>query len=152
MRESIAPRIRKARGKAALKAAGAATVVLTAGLTLAPAALAVGGTPAGTPSTVSMATQKSNKALADKMIKSDAQFACFSKIVERESTWNHHAVNKSSGAYGLVQALPAHKMATAGSDWRTNPATQIKWGLDYMNDRYGSPCQAWEFWQQNHWY
>ncbi len=62
------------------------------------------------------------------------------------------ATNASSGAYGLVQALPASKMASAGSDWKTNPATQIEWGLDYMNDRYGSPCGAWKFWQANHWY
>ncbi|MFD7873982.1 aggregation-promoting factor C-terminal-like domain-containing protein, partial [Streptomyces adustus] len=55
-------------------------------------------------------------------------------------------------AYGLVQALPGSKMATAGADWKTNPATQIKWGLDYMNSRYGSPAQAWNFWQTHHWY
>ncbi|MBB0243120.1 transglycosylase SLT domain-containing protein [Streptomyces alkaliphilus] len=80
------------------------------------------------------------------------QYQCFSNIIERESGWNHTATNPSSGAYGLVQALPAGKMASAGADWRTNPATQIKWGLNYMNERYGSPCGAWEFWQANHWY
>ncbi|MFD0401405.1 lytic transglycosylase domain-containing protein [Kitasatospora sp. NPDC127121] len=80
------------------------------------------------------------------------QLQCFSNIVSRESSWNHLAVNASSGAYGLVQALPGSKMASAGSDWRTNPATQIKWGLDYMNSRYGSPCAAWSFWQNHHWY
>ncbi|WP_461110335.1 aggregation-promoting factor C-terminal-like domain-containing protein [Streptomyces calidiresistens] len=80
------------------------------------------------------------------------QYQCFSNIIERESGWNHTATNPSSGAYGLVQALPASKMASAGADWRTNPATQIKWGLNYMNERYGSPCGAWEFWQANHWY
>ncbi|WP_371515990.1 lytic transglycosylase domain-containing protein [Kitasatospora sp. NBC_01300] len=80
------------------------------------------------------------------------QLQCFSNIVSRESSWNHLAVNASSGAYGLVQALPGSKMASAGSDWRTNPATQIKWGLDYMNTRYGSPCAAWSFWQNHHWY
>ncbi|WP_198351474.1 MULTISPECIES: transglycosylase SLT domain-containing protein [Streptomyces] len=80
------------------------------------------------------------------------QFQCFSNIVNHESTWNYKATNASSGAYGLVQALPASKMSSAGADWRTNPATQIKWGLNYMNDRYGSPCGAWEFWQANHYY
>ncbi|MDB1086933.1 transglycosylase SLT domain-containing protein [Streptomyces sp. ACA25] len=80
------------------------------------------------------------------------QYQCFSNIVERESGWNHTATNPSSGAYGLVQSYPASKMASAGSDWRTNPATQIRWGLNYMNERYGSPCGAWEFWQANHWY
>ncbi|MFD5920053.1 lytic transglycosylase domain-containing protein [Kitasatospora sp. NPDC058201] len=80
------------------------------------------------------------------------QLQCFSNIVARESSWNVTATNASSGAYGLVQALPASKMASAGSDWRTNAATQIKWGLDYMNSRYGSPCGAWSFWQSHHWY
>ncbi len=80
------------------------------------------------------------------------QFQCFSNIINEESTWNYQAVNSSSGAYGLVQALPGSKMASAGSDWRTNPATQIKWGLGYMNERYGSPCSAWSFHQANGWY
>lgn len=80
------------------------------------------------------------------------QFQCFSNIVDRESGWDYTATNPSSGAYGLMQALPGSKMSSAGADWRTNPATQIKWGLNYMNDRYGSPCGAWEFWQANHWY
>lgn len=80
------------------------------------------------------------------------QFQCFSNIVNHESSWNYRATNPSSGAYGLVQALPGDKMASAGADWRTNPATQIKWGLNYMNERYGSPCGAWSFWQANSWY
>ncbi|MFE9118162.1 transglycosylase SLT domain-containing protein [Streptomyces sp. NPDC007172] len=92
------------------------------------------------------------KAIAQQMIKDPAQFAAFSKIVSHESGWNHTATNSSSGAYGLVQALPASKMASAGADWKTNPATQIKWGLDYMNSRYGSPVGAWNFWQAHHWY
>ncbi|MFG2722120.1 transglycosylase SLT domain-containing protein [Streptomyces sp. NPDC048416] len=92
------------------------------------------------------------KAIAQQMIKDPAQFAAFNKIVSRESGWNHTATNSSSGAYGLVQALPASKMASAGADWKTNPATQIKWGLDYMNSRYGSPVGAWNFWQAHHWY
>ncbi|MEU6821723.1 transglycosylase SLT domain-containing protein [Streptomyces atriruber] len=91
------------------------------------------------------------QAMARQMIPGD-QFQCFSNIVNHESTWNYKATNASSGAYGLVQALPGSKMASAGSDWQTNPATQIKWGLNYMNDRYGSPCGAWSFWQANSWY
>ncbi|WP_329278288.1 transglycosylase SLT domain-containing protein [Streptomyces sp. NBC_00691] len=81
-----------------------------------------------------------------------SQYSSFSKIVSHESGWNHKATNSSSGAYGLVQALPASKMSSAGSDWKTNPATQIKWGLNYMNERYGSPNAAWAFWQANGWY
>lgn len=80
------------------------------------------------------------------------QFQCFSNIVAHESSWNMYAVNAASGAYGLFQALPGSKMSSAGADWRTNPATQIKWGLGYMNAAYGSPCDAWTFWQANHWY
>ncbi|MFG2114200.1 lytic transglycosylase domain-containing protein [Streptomyces sp. NPDC048718] len=91
------------------------------------------------------------QAMARQMIPGD-QFQCFSNIVNHESTWNYRATNASSGAYGLVQALPGSKMASAGADWQTNPATQIKWGLSYMNGRYGSPCGAWSFWQANHWY
>ncbi|ANS64890.1 aggregation-promoting factor C-terminal-like domain-containing protein [Streptomyces lincolnensis] len=92
------------------------------------------------------------KAIAQKLIPNDAQYAAFSKIVEHESGWDVDATNSSSGAYGLVQALPGSKMASAGSDWKTNAETQIEWGLDYMNDRYGSPTAAWAFWQANGWY
>ncbi|MGW3665513.1 aggregation-promoting factor C-terminal-like domain-containing protein [Streptomyces sp. NPDC005141] len=91
------------------------------------------------------------QAMARSMVPS-GQFQCFSNIVNHESSWNYKAVNASSGAYGLFQALPGSKMSSVGSDWQTNPATQIKWGLNYMNSRYGSPCDAWSFWQANNWY
>lgn len=91
------------------------------------------------------------QAMARQMVPGD-QFQCFSNIVNNESSWDYTATNASSGAYGLVQSLPASKMSSAGADWRTNPATQIKWGLGYMNERYGSPCGAWSFWQANQWY
>lgn len=88
------------------------------------------------------------QALARQIVPAD-QFQCFSNIVDHESTWNYRATNPSSGAYGLVQAYPGSKMASAGADWQTNPATQIKWGLSYMNGRYGSPCGAWSFWLEH---
>lgn len=91
------------------------------------------------------------QAMAKSVVASD-QWTCFSNIVDHESDWNYKAVNPSSGAYGLFQALPGTKMASAGADWQTNPATQIKWGLNYMESRYGSPCGAWSFWQANQWY
>ncbi|WP_405618589.1 transglycosylase SLT domain-containing protein [Streptomyces sp. NBC_00076] len=91
------------------------------------------------------------QAMARSVVSSD-QFQCFSNIVDHESSWNYRAVNASSGAYGLFQALPGSKMSSVGSDWQTNPATQIKWGLNYMDSRYGSPCEAWSFWQANNWY
>jgi hypothetical protein len=80
------------------------------------------------------------------------QFDCFNNIIMRESKWDVNATNPSSGAYGIPQALPGSKMATIASDWRTNPATQIIWGIGYMKDRYGSPCSAWGFKASHGWY
>ena len=71
------------------------------------------------------------------------QFGCLDSLWTRESGWNPSADNPSSSAYGIPQALPGSKMASAGADWATNPATQIEWGLGYIQDRYGSPCGAW---------
>lgn len=80
------------------------------------------------------------------------QMPALDALWTRESGWNHQAYNPSSGAYGIPQALPGNKMASAGSDWETNPATQIRWGLGYIRDRYGSPQAAWAFHQANGWY
>ncbi|RKN46993.1 lytic transglycosylase domain-containing protein [Streptomyces hoynatensis] len=96
-------------------------------------------------------TKAEVQAMARQIVGAD-QFQCFSNIVDHESGWDYTASNPSSGAYGLVQALPGSKMASAGADWQTNPATQIRWGLNYMDSRYGSPCGAWDFWQANGWY
>jgi hypothetical protein len=74
---------------------------------------------------------------------SDDQWNCLDNLWERESNWDHTAQNPSSGAYGIPQSLPGSKMATAGDDWQTNPITQIEWGLDYIEERYGTPCGAW---------
>lgn len=84
----------------------------------------------------------------------EGQFGCLNNLWIGESNWNYKATNSSSGAYGIAQALPASKMASAGADWQTNPATQIKWGLGYIKSSYGSPCNAWAFWQSKspHWY
>ncbi|WP_371483017.1 transglycosylase SLT domain-containing protein [Kitasatospora sp. NBC_00315] len=104
------------------------------------------------PTVASASTPASSaQALAAKIVPAN-QLASFNQIVSHESSWNVNATNASSGAYGLVQALPGSKMASAGADWKTNPATQIKWGLNYMNERYGSPNAAWAFWQTHHWY
>lgn len=80
------------------------------------------------------------------------QFTCFNDIIIRESNWDIDATNPSSGAYGIPQALPGSKMAAVADDWRTNPATQIVWAVGYMDDRYGSPCQAWNFKRVHDWY
>ena len=80
------------------------------------------------------------------------QYSCLNSLWVSESDWNPHATNSYSGAYGIPQALPAEKMASAGPDWRNNAATQIKWGLEYIRLSYGSPCSAWSFKQGNNWY
>ncbi|MEU6812185.1 transglycosylase SLT domain-containing protein [Streptomyces sp. NPDC046831] len=131
---------RIATPKKAFTTAAVAAAAAGMALSAAPAQAASGGSGA------------SAQAIARQMIPDAAQYNAFSKIVDHESSWNVSATNASSGAYGLVQALPASKMASAGSDWKTNPATQIKWGLDYMNSRYGSPVDAWNFWQAHGWY
>lgn len=81
-----------------------------------------------------------------------AQMPCLDRLWTKESGWNHKAQNASSGAYGIPQALPGDKMAVYGSDWRTNPVPQIKWGLNYIKSRYDTPCGAWSFWQSHNWY
>ena len=82
----------------------------------------------------------------------DDQFACYAHIIMHESRWNPYADNPRSSAYGIPQALPGRRMAAFGADWRTNPVTQIRWGLDYVDDRYGSPCRAWSFKRGHGWY
>jgi len=108
-------------------------------------ARAAAATPSGTP-----------QQIAQQMLGhygwSGGQFSCLSPLWEHESNWNVNAQNSSSGAYGITQALPGSQMATAGGDWQTNAATQIKWGLTYIQDRYGSPCGAWGHEQSAGWY
>ena len=124
-------------------------------------------TPASTDTTTSTGTQApivpsappdpgTAQSTAYKMLPSfgwsaSGQFGCLNNIWTRESGWRYNAAN-ASGAYGIPQALPGSKMASAGADWETNPTTQIKWGLGYIQGRYGSPCNAWAFWQDNGWY
>ena len=80
------------------------------------------------------------------------QFSCLDSLYSSESGWRINADNPSSSAYGIPQALPGSKMASAGPDWETNPVTQIRWGLGYIQDRYGTPCGAWSFKQGHNWY
>ena len=80
------------------------------------------------------------------------QFSCLDSLWIRESNWNPLAHNPSSGAHGIPQSLPGSKMATVGGDWYDNPVTQIKWGLGYIRDRYGSPCSAWGHSEAVGWY
>jgi hypothetical protein len=80
------------------------------------------------------------------------QMSCLSSLWTRESGWRYDAENPGSGAYGIPQSLPASKMASAGSDYMSNPATQIKWGEGYIKDVYGSPCGAWDHELAKGWY
>ncbi|MEV5892685.1 lytic transglycosylase domain-containing protein [Nonomuraea fuscirosea] len=98
----------------------------------------------------------SNKATARSMLASFGfgadQWGCLERLWQKESGWNERAMNRYSGAYGIPQSLPGGKMASAGSDWQTNAATQIKWGLGYIKGRYGTPCGAWGHSQSVGWY
>jgi hypothetical protein len=80
------------------------------------------------------------------------QFSCLDSLWMSESGWRVNADNPSSSAYGIPQALPGSKMSSEGADWATNPVTQIRWGLGYIRDRYGSPCGALSFKQGRGWY
>jgi hypothetical protein len=80
------------------------------------------------------------------------QFQCLDKLWQKESGWSYTAYNAGSGATGIPQSLPGSKMASAGADWETSAATQIKWGLGYISGSYGSPCSAWSHSQSMNWY
>jgi uncharacterized protein YabE (DUF348 family) len=81
-----------------------------------------------------------------------SQWTCLEKLWTKESNWNPSADNPTSSAYGIPQSLPGSKMASAGADWATNPATQIAWGLNYIAGSYGTPCGAWSHSQAVNWY
>jgi hypothetical protein len=80
------------------------------------------------------------------------QHSCLVNLWNRESGWRHTAANPTSSAYGIPQSLPGKKMASAGADWKTNPETQIKWGLKYIKNRYETPCGAWSAFKKKGWY
>jgi hypothetical protein len=83
---------------------------------------------------------------------SSGQYACLYPLWDRESGWDVYAYNAGSGAYGIPQALPGSRMAIAGPDWQTSAVTQIRWGLEYIQDTYGSPCGAWDHEESDGWY
>jgi hypothetical protein len=82
----------------------------------------------------------------------DNQYECLNSLWTKESHWNYKSSNKRSGAHGIPQALPATKMDVVGTDWRTNPVTQISWGLLYIDSRYDTPCKAWSKFKRSNWY
>ena len=100
-------------------------------------------------------TPAQNKALGKHMSSLKGWSGCWPSLETmwtHESGWNQRADNPYSDAYGIPQALPGSKMASAGPNWQTSAATQIAWGLGYIKARYGDPCKAWSFWQAHHWY
>ena len=82
----------------------------------------------------------------------DKQFWCLDGLWTKESKWNYRSSNTRSGAHGIPQALPASKMEVIGTDWRTNPVTQISWGLHYIDKRYETPCGAFAKFKRTNWY
>jgi hypothetical protein len=82
----------------------------------------------------------------------DDQYTCLNRLWTKESHWNYKARNKRSGAHGIPQALPASRMDVVGTDWRTNPVTQIRWGLRYIEARYDVPCKAWAKFKRSRYY
>ncbi len=143
-------------GTGTVAAEAAAPATTTARKATAKAASTAVGTAARRKTSKKLSRKARNKSIARPMVRargwSSAQYACLSRLWNRESNWNHFARNPSSGAYGIPQSLPAGKMASAGRDWRTNPKTQIKWGLRYIKGRYGTPCAAWAHSRSRGWY
>jgi hypothetical protein len=150
-----------AGGALCLTATGTATAVSWSPSSAGAIARAPAGLPARAATqqavlTRSLATSSTSRQIAKRMLAhygwGAGQFSCLDPLWTRESGWNVHARNPRSGAYGIPQALPGRKMASAGPGWRSDPATQIRWGLTYIKGRYGSPCGAWAHERARGWY
>lgn len=102
--------------------------------------------------TISGAKMVAKVILFDEYGMSEGEFTCLNKLWTKESHWNYKARNPRSGAHGIPQALPADKMSVIADDWRTNPVTQIRWGLRYITIRYETPCKAWSKFQRSRYY
>jgi hypothetical protein len=161
-----AARARAAAKAAAAKAAAArraaAPKAAAAQAAAAQAAAVPAAAPSPTPSAAPVAVQAAPvtsgtaQQIAEQMLGqygwSASQFSCLDPLWARESGWNVYAENPGSGAYGIPQAMPGSEMASAGPDWQTSAATQIRWGLSYIQSRYGSPCGAWAHEESTGWY
>jgi len=141
--------------KAAARHAAELAAQQRAAAAAAPAAPAAPSADAAPAAPAPAAASGSAQQIADSMLGSygwsSSQFSCLDDLWNRESGWNPTAENPS-GAYGIPQALPGSKMASAGADWATNPATQIRWGLGYIKAQYGTPCGAWSHSEETGWY
>jgi hypothetical protein len=118
----------------------------------APATLAKVAAPKPAPAAITGTPLQVAHTIATQAGLNQQQWVCLDSLWYQESKFQTNAHNRRSGAFGIPQALPASRMASAGADWRTNPATQIKWGLSYIKVRYGTACNAWAHWKRNRWY
>lgn len=123
-----------------------------AGLAASKAAAQPGQTAAAAVPAASGSPRQIAEAMLGSFGWSSSQFSCLDPLWEHESRWSVTAANPGSGAFGIPQALPGSRMASAGPDWETSAATQITWGLRYIRDTYGSPCAAWSHAQATGWY
>jgi hypothetical protein len=121
------------------------------GASPSPTASSGGAPSAGNPMPSGQAQTLAKSMMSAKGWSPSTQFGCLVNLWNKESGWRVTAGNPS-GAYGIPQALPGTKMASAGSDWKTSAKTQITWGFGYIKDRYGTPCAAWSHWQSSNWY
>jgi len=142
-------------------AAGIGTPVVREGFTVVkpvvvPPPIVVAPKSPSAPRSAGVPDPGSAKAIAYDMVMARGwgagEYDCLVSLWNKESGWNVNAHNKSSGAHGIPQALPGSKMASAGADWESNPATQITWGLGYITGRYSTPCGAWGKSQSSGWY
>ena len=143
---------RKRAAEQAAKKAAAAAAAAQAPAPQAPAAAQPSQTATATVPAASGSPQQIAEAMLGSFGWPASQFSCLDPLWAHESGWSVSAYNAGSGAYGIPQALPGSRMASAGPDWQTNAATQIRWGLEYIKGTYGSPCGAWDHEQATGWY
>ena len=145
------PTVTAAAKKPAVAAAAKKSATSVAA-TESPAPTATQSTPAFTKPASSGSPQQIAQGLLSSFSWSASQFACLNPLWQHESGWSVSAQNAGSGAYGIPQAMPGSRMASAGPNWQTSATTQIKWGLQYIKSTYGSPCAAWSHEQATGWY
>ena len=143
---------RAAQKLAAQLAATKAAVAAAPAATQTPAVAQPTQAPAATAPVASGSPQQIAAAMLGSFGWASSQFACLDPLWAHESGWSVSAYNAGSGAFGIPQALPGSRMASAGPDWQTDAATQIRWGLEYIKGTYGSPCGAWAHEQATGWY
>jgi hypothetical protein len=152
-RQAAAAARSAAMARAAKAAAARAAAARAAAASAAAAAQAAAKT---APDPAPPVSSGSPQQIAESMLASygwsQSQFSCLDPLWSEESGWNVNADNPTSGAYGIPQALPGSRMASAGPDWQSDAATQIRWGLNYIQSTYGSPCNAWAHEQADGWY